>query len=52
MQGRGVRVWRAQESGSAGQAGCETCGEMRVGGLCDWLDVRGGREPPRVTSEL
>lgn len=35
---------RAWESGSTGQAGCETCGEMRVGGLRDWPDVPGGRE--------
>ena len=40
----GVRVWRAQESGSAEQAGCETCDEMRVGGLHDWPDAWGGRE--------
>lgn len=44
MRAGGVRVRRAWESGSTGQAGCETCGETRVGGLRDWPDVPGGRE--------
>lgn len=46
--GSGAESMGVQE---LGQAGCETCGEMRVGGLRDWPDVPGGeRELPKVAS--